>query len=137
MFVMRHEAGLTRQTSWPGDSLPWARASFAAYLAWNIIWLASGRIPPSALRTLLGEPCPTTGCTRAVLSLFRGDLHASLLWNLFTIPILILSALLFKTLMLAALRRNELVLPKWMGTAWWSVLLMAWVAKFLLGRTYW
>jgi hypothetical protein len=40
-------------------------------------------------------------------------------------------------LFLAALRKKELVLPKWVGTAWWSVLLMAWLSKFLLGRAYW
>jgi hypothetical protein len=137
MLWVRREAKLMRQTSWIGDSPPWARASFAAYLSWNIIWLASGRIPPSAIRALLGVPCPTTGCTRALLSLLRGHLQGSLLWNPFLVPILILLGLSLQMLTLAALRKNELVLPKWMGGAWWSVLVMAWIAKFVLGRAYW
>lgn len=137
MLWMRSEARLTREEGWIGDSPSWARASFAAYLAWNISWLASGRIPPSALRALLGVPCPTTGCTRALLYLLRGDLHASLLWNPFLVPILTLLGMSLLMLTLAALRKNELVLPRLMGTAWCSVLFMAWLSKFLLGRAYW
>lgn|SRR5579863_510506 len=137
MLWMRREAELMRESSWIDESPRWARASFAAYLAWNIIWLASGRIPPSAIRAILGVPCPTTGCTRAFLFFLRGDLHASLLWNPFLVPILILSGLSLQMLTLAAVRKKELVLPKWMGRAWWSVLVMAWIAKFLVGRAYW
>lgn len=134
---MWHEARLTRQNGGQSNAPLWARASFATYLAWNITWLASGRIPPSVLRTLLGLPCPTTGCTRSLVSLLHGNLHASLLWNPFTVPILILLGVSLQMLFLAALRKKELVLPKWVGTAWWSVLLMAWLSKFLLGRAYW
>ena len=134
---MWHEAGLMRQNRWLSNAPFWARASFSAYLAWNIIWLASGKIPPSALRALLGIPCPTTGCTRSLVSLFHGNLRASVLWNPFTIPILVLLGASLQILFLAALRRKELVLPKWVGVSWWSILLMAWISKFLLGRAYW
>jgi hypothetical protein len=137
MFVMRHEARLTHQTGWQSFSPIWAWASFAAYLAWNIKWLASGKIPPSALRILLGVPCPTTGCTRSLVSLLHGDLYASLLWNPFMVPILILSGVSLQMLSLAALRKKELALPKWMGIAWLNVLIVAWLSKFLIGRAYW
>lgn len=115
----------------------WAQASFAAYLAWNILWLASGKLPPSMLLGILGIPCPTTGFTRSLASLLHGELRASLLWNPFTIPFLILLALSFHALSLAALRKKALLLPKWIATAWCAVLVMAWLSKFLLGRAYW
>ena len=114
-----------------------ALVCFAAYVVWNIRWLAAGKIPPSALRFFLGIPCPTTGATRSLLSLLRGDFHASLRWNPFTVPILILLALSGYKLIAAALRKKELLLPAWLGTAWGSILLSAWLAKFLLGRAYW
>jgi hypothetical protein len=137
MFVMRHEVGMTLLRDGSSDSPLWARVSFVAYLVWNILWLSAGKIPPSILRAIIGIPCPTTGCTRSLVSLFRGDLLSSLLWNPFTVPFLILSALSLRTLSLAALRKKELALPKWMGAAWCGVLLMAWLSKFLLGRAYW
>jgi hypothetical protein len=137
MCVMWGEARVTPQSMGLGSPPWWARASFTAYLAWNIAWLASGRIPPSALRVLIGLPCPTTGCTRSLLSLVHGDLQASLLWNPFTIPIVVLLGGSLGTLLFATLRRRQLVLPRWLGTAWLNVLLVAWLAKFLLGRAYW
>jgi hypothetical protein len=114
-----------------------AQLCFAAYVVWNVCWLAVGKIPPSALRFFLGIPCPTTGGTRSLLALFRGDFHASLVWNPFTVPILILLALSGYKLIAAALHKKELLLPSWLGTAWVSVLLTAWLAKFLLGRAWW
>jgi hypothetical protein len=137
MCVMWGEARVTPQSMGLGNPPWWARASFEAYLAWNIAWLASGRIPPSALRALFGLPCPTTGCTRSFLSLIHGNLQASLLWNPFTIPILILLATSLGILFAAALRKKDLLLPRWVGTAWLTVLLAAWFAKFVLGRAYW
>lgn len=137
MCVMWHEARLTRVTVGQSSSPLWARASFAAYLVWNLAWFASGRIPPSVLRALFGLPCPTTGCTRSLVGLLHGDARASVLWNPFTVPIAILLAVSLGMLFPAALRKRELVLPKWVGAAWLGVLLAAWVTKFLLGRAYW
>ena len=137
MSVMWREARVTLESVGLGGAPLWARASFAAYLGWNLAWLASGKIPPSVLRALLGLPCPTTGCTRSVIALLHGNLHASLLWNPFTISILILLAVSLQMLFLAALRKKELILPKWMGAAWGSVLILAWLSKFVLGRAYW
>jgi len=114
-----------------------AMVFFAAYLTWNVRWLAAGKVPPSALRAFLGIPCPTTGGMRSFLSLLRGEFYASVLWNPFTIPILILVAFSSQKLLVAALRRKELLLPNWLGAAWGSVLVAAWLAKFLLGRAYW
>lgn len=137
MRVMRHANWMTRANAAHSDFPLWARVPFAAYVIWNLAWLAYGKIPPSALREILGIPCPTTGCTRSLTSLLHGNLIASLLWNPFTVPILILLGISLQILSVAALRKKELVLPKWMGTAWCCVLLMAWISKFILGRVYW
>jgi Protein of unknown function (DUF2752) len=115
----------------------WASASFGAYLLWNIQWMAAGRIPPSIMRWFLGIPCPTTGCTRSLLALFHGDIRGSLLWNPFTVPIVLMLAISAGTLLVAASRKRELALQRWMAPAWWVVLSVAWFSKFLLGRMYW
>jgi Protein of unknown function (DUF2752) len=134
---MRHAARMIRGHAARSDFPWWARVPFAAYVCWNLAWLASGKIPPSALREILGVPCPTTGCTRSLTALLHGNLIASLLWNPLTIPILMLFGISLQILFLAALRKKELVLPKWMGTAWCCILVMAWISKFILGRAYW
>ena len=137
MKAIRMNAARIFQDVWRRSIGLCALVCFAAYVVWNIRWLAVGKIPPSALRFFLGIPCPTTGGTHSLLSLLRGDFHASLLWNPFTVPILILLALSGYKLIAAALRKKELLLPSWLGTAWASVLLTAWLAKFLLGPAYW
>ena len=137
MSVVWSEARVTRESIGLGNPPGWARASFVAYVVWNAAWLAVGRIPPSALRAILGIPCPTTGCTRSIVALVHGNLHASLVWNPFTTPILILLAVSLQTLLVAGLRKKELLLPRWLGNAWLGVLLAAWAAKFLLGSAYW
>ena len=134
---MRHANRMIRAQAAHDEFPLWARVPFAAYVCWNIAWLASGKIPPSVLRELFGIPCPTTGCTRSLASLLHGNLIASLLWNPFTVPILILLGSSLQILLLAALRKKELLLPKWMGAVWFCVLLMAWLSKFILGRAYW
>ena len=137
MFGVRSESRMIQPSS-PFTNAPWwARASFGAYLVWNVVWLTSGKTPPSILRSLIGLPCPTTGCTRSLVALVHGDLRAALLWNPFTVPILILLSLSLATLLFAALRKRALVLPKLFGFAWLTVLLLAWISKFVLGRAYW
>jgi hypothetical protein len=134
---VRHQARRMNKSAWRTYMRLCAMVCFAAYLTWNVRWLAAGKIPPSALRAFLGIPCPTTGGVRSFLSLLHGEFYASVLWNPFTIPILILAAFSSEKLLVAALRKKELVLPNWLGAAWWSVLIAAWLAKFLIGRAYW
>ena len=137
MCRVRHQAGRMNKDVWRTYMRLCAMVFFAAYLAWNVRWLAAGKVPPSVLRAFLGIPCPTTGGMRSFLSLLHGEFYASVLWNPFTIPILILLALSCRKLLVAALRKKELLLPQWLGAAWWCVLIAAWLAKFLLGREYW
>ena len=134
---MRHANRMMRGRAVHSEFPLWARVPFAAYVCWNVLWLTSGKIPPSALRELFGIPCPTTGCTRSLTALLHGNVLASLLWNPFTVPILILLGISLQFLFLAALRKKELLLPKWVGTAWFCILLLAWISKFILGRAYW
>jgi uncharacterized protein DUF2752 len=56
-------------------------AAFLGYVAWNIFWIAKGRVPPSILTAITGLPCPTTGGCRGVLALIHGDWRRSILWN--------------------------------------------------------
>lgn len=137
MRRVRHQARLMSTDGWRKYIRLCAMVCFAAYLARNVRWLAVGKVPPSVLRAYLDIPCPTTGGMRSFRSLLHGDFYGSVLWNPFTIPILILSALSCQKLMVAALRKKELLLPDWLGAAWCSVLITSWLAKFLLGRAYW
>lgn len=137
MFFMWHEARLTYKEADRNNPPSWALVAFGAYLVWNVWYIASGMVPPSILLRCVGLPCPTTGCTRSLLSLLHGDVYASLAWNPFTVPILVLASSSVLILSRAAVRKRELVLPNWLGTTWLSVLLMAWVSKFLLGHNYW
>jgi hypothetical protein len=137
MCRVRHQARRMNKDVCRTYTRLFAMVSFVAYLTWNVRWFAAGKVPPSVLRTFLGIPCPTTGGMRSFLSLLHGEFYASVLWNPFTIPILILVAFSSQKLLVAALRKKELLLPPWLGAAWWSVLIAAWLAKFLLGREYW
>lgn len=137
MPIMWLESRMTfqnRQRSYPPV---WALFCFSVYLIRNIRWMLVGKVPPSLLLSFLGIPCPTTGCMRSLMALLHGDLHASLLWNPFTIPIILLLALSAWMLSRAGLKKTVIVLPSWMGAAWCGVLFVAWASKLLLGRTYW
>jgi hypothetical protein len=70
-----------------------AVVSFLAYCLWNVYWLAQGQIPPSIFRSATGLPAPTTGGTRAVIALCRGEALESLRYNAMAIPILLLFTL--------------------------------------------
>jgi hypothetical protein len=114
-----------------------ALSAFAAYLAWNASWLFHGHVPPSILAYYSGLPCPTTGMTRSVISLWRGDIRNSLLFNPFTVVYLVLTGLSAYILLAQALRRRDVVLPKGFGWAWLIALGCGWVTKFALGHQYW
>src|ERR1700761_6262851 len=64
---------------------PLAWGAFAFYVFWNVVWITSGRVPPSMLQAFTGIPCPTTGCTRSVLASFQGHWSEAFLWNPFTL----------------------------------------------------
>jgi hypothetical protein len=126
---------LTRPLS--GLLRPAACSLFVVYCVWNVFWLAQWRIPPSLFWALTGLPCPTTGGTRSLLCLARGDWAGSLHWNLLTVPVV---ALLAVTLACAGrclwTRRPVLLHPRFL-LAWASLLAVAWACKLLGDASYW
>lgn len=102
------------------------------YIAWNAFWISSGRIPPSIFYSLTGVPCPTTGGTRALLSLIDGEIYQSLLHNPMTVPIIaLLLAMLIRVIFLLYARRKVELSNGWL-VAWFVILGIAWTAKLLL-----
>ena len=65
----------------------------AAY-AWPALHQATGAQLFCPLRTLTGIPCPLCGMTRAATSLAVGDLHASLAFNPFLLPLAVATAVM-------------------------------------------
>ena len=114
-----------------------ALGAFIFYLAWNAVWIAHGRIPPSILRAVGGVPCPTTGGYRSFIALCRGEFVQSFLYN----PLMPVYLLLFGYSMAVLLRqwfhRERLVLSPSIVWMWYASLLIGWAAKFALGRQYW
>ena len=50
-----------------------AIGGFVVYLAWNVVWLFQGIVPPSLFQALTHRPSPTTGGTRSLQHLLVGD----------------------------------------------------------------
>lgn len=114
-----------------------ALGAFVFYLAWNAVWIAHGRIPPSILRAIGGIPCPTTGGYRSFIALCRGEFVQSFFYN----PLMLVYVLLFCYSMAALfqqwIHRKRLVLSPLIAWMWCASLLIGWAAKFALGRQYW
>jgi len=110
---------------------------FTGYGLWNVYWLAQGSIPPSIFLKVTGWPCPTTGGTRAIVQLWRGDWPESLRYNAMAIPIIVLFVLSVGWLARQAVARTHLNLP--LGIFWsWVILLgVAWVLKLTGNPLYW
>ena len=129
--------GLWRQNG----VIPMIRATaliaFAGYIVWNAAWLLLGHIPPSIFAYCTGLPCPTTGMTRSIVWLVRGDLRNCLLFNPFTVVYLSLAAISTCILLKRALQRRVVVLPSSVGWAWFIALAFGWMTKFALGNQYW
>lgn len=103
----------------------------AFYLVWNVYHIARWRVPPSILTATTGFPSPTTGGTRSLQALMRGDLRGSLYYNPMTIPILGLTAF---TICLAVRGGHA---GKRLSWVWVGILLLAWVVKLLSPTSTW
>jgi Protein of unknown function (DUF2752) len=114
-----------------------ALSAFLLYLAWNAMWIAKGRIPPSILVAIAGIPCPTTGGTRSVLALCHGEWRQAFLYNPLTLVYLVLFAYSVATLSRQMLAGKRLALQRFTAWMWMTSLAVGWVAKFALGREYW
>ncbi|GAB4241208.1 MAG: hypothetical protein OHK005_04020 [Candidatus Methylacidiphilales bacterium] len=122
---------VTQPAAWLG----WV--ALVGYLAWNIYWVAHGRLPPSLWQSLSGLPAPTTGMTRSWIALGEGRWMESLAWNPFTIPLTAawLGSIGWAIVRLA--RRQPLSAPRWFLPGWLGLLLLAWAAKGFLGPAWW
>lgn len=112
-------------------------ASFTGYTLWNAYWLAQGRLAPSIWVYATGLPCPSSGMTRSVKALLDGRCADFILYNTFTLPLLLLLTYSAYHLVRAWKRKLDIRLPPFVGWAWLAAILGAWLSKFLVGRAYW
>jgi len=108
-----------------------------AYLFWNAAWLCCGELAPSLCFGLAGLPGPTTGFTRGLVSLLRGDILESLRYNAFAVPILVLIGTSFVWLAILLMRRRRPLLPSGFYWTWLGLLLLSWFGKLLGSPDYW
>ena len=114
-----------------------ALIAFGGYVLWNATWLLRGCTPPSILTFCTGLPCPTTGMTRSVLALSRGDMQSFFLFNPLTSVYVALTGISAVMLLRRFLQTREAILPASVGWAWLLVLVTGWITKFALGSKYW
>jgi hypothetical protein len=101
------------------------------YGVWQVVWLGQGRLPPALFLAITGLPAPTTGGTRSVLCLLRGDWRGSLHYNAMAIPITLLALGSAAWAVGQAFRRRRVRLPRGAGIAWVIVLGLAWSIKLV------
>jgi cytochrome bd-type quinol oxidase subunit 1 len=137
-FVQDNQKGLPTMRK-PSTSVLKATAltCFGGYCVWNACFIVSGQLPDSIWRAVTGLPCPTTGGTRSVQAYLRGDWEAGFWYNplapVFLMLLLVSAALLFTQ----RIRRQEPRLSSWLARIWLWSLLLAWIAKLLIGPNYW
>jgi hypothetical protein len=110
---------------------------FILWILWNIYWFSQRQLAPSVLIYYLGVPAPSTGMTRSLMALMAGDWWASLCWNAFTVPLLLVFVLSMGCLLKCLINRRMLLLPTWLGFSWLVVLVLAQISKWLLGPEWW
>ena len=119
---------------WPAV-IGWS--GLAIYVSWNVYWLCHGRLAPSLLRSLAGIPAPTTGGTRAIRCLLKGNWQESLRYNAFAIPIAILLLASVAVLAWRLIQGKPFLLPNSWFAIWAVVLIFAWICKLCGDPQYW
>ena len=138
MFILRNQTGRLNSEVLGRTLLRFvAAAAFVFYCAWNIFWVSHKKLPPGILIYYTGFPGPTTGCTRAVAALMRGDWRQGILWNPLALIFIALLLLSGAVLFVNWFKKQRIVLPNWLGIAWLVALAAGWGAKFVIGRNYW
>ena len=107
-------------------------SALAGYLAWNVVWVSHGKIPPSIFLYATGWPCPTTGMTRSLLLLARGDVPGSLFQNPLTLLYLALLTVSLALVLRDAVRRRPPALPPRLAWAWALALGTGWAVQIAL-----
>ena len=108
-----------------------AVAMISVYGVWQIYWLGMGQSPPALFLAVTGLPAPTTGGTRSIGCLLRGDWNGSLHHNAMTIPMTLMAIGCAAWIMVLASRRRQVCLPRGVGLAWVVLLAVAWSIKLL------
>jgi hypothetical protein len=114
-----------------------AGSLLAAYCCWQVFWLARGRIPPALFLAVTGLPAPTSGGTRGITHLLRGDWRGSLHHNPMAVPLALLFGLSVGWLLVRGARCRRWRLPRAFLLAWAVLLALAWViklAQYILDR---
>src|SRR5207253_3413552 len=99
------------------------------YVCWQVFWLCQARVPPSLFLAFTGLPAPTTGGTRSLIQLCRGDWRGSLHYNPMAVPIILVLIATVGWLACQLVKRQRLYLPRASWLAWLFVLAVAWVVK--------
>ncbi len=107
------------------------------WLGWNIVWIVQGMPAPSMLTATVGLPSPTTGGTRAVEALARGNIAESLWLHPLAVPIGLFWIGCFAALGWQAIRRRRPTLPSWVLKTWIAVFGVAWVIKLASDPATW
>ena len=108
-----------------------AVAMMSVYAAWQVYWLSMGQLPPALFLAVTGLPAPTTGGTRSLGCLLRGDWLGSLHHNAMTIPITLMAIGCAVWVMAQAYYLRQVRLPRGIGLAWAVLLTLAWSIKLL------
>ena len=108
-----------------------AVAMILVYGVWQVYWLGMGQLPPALFLAVTGLPAPTTGGTRSLGCLLRGDWLGSLHHNAMTIPITLMSIGCAAWVLAQAYYRRQVRLPRGIGLAWAVLLTLAWSIKLL------
>lgn len=108
-----------------------AVAMILVYCVWQVYWLGMGQLPPALFLAFTGLPAPTTGGTRSVGCLLRGDWQGSLHHNAMTIPVTLMAIGCAVWVTVLVSRRRQIRLPRGMGLAWVVLLALAWSIKLL------
>lgn len=114
-----------------------AFVAFAGYLVWNVSALLKGEIPASLFKALTGFPCPTTGCCRGLVALLQGDWNKAFLWNPMLPVYLGLTAYSLWVLIRKRRPGTQASLSPMAARMWAAALAAGWIAKFLIGPSYW
>lgn len=108
-----------------------AVALISVFAAWQVFWLSSGQLPPALFLAITGLPAPTTGGTRSLICLLRGDWVGSLHHNAMAVPITLLAISCVTLVITQAIRGRPARLSRHTGIAWLVVLGLAWSIKLL------
>lgn len=106
-----------------------AFALLVVYLVWQVYWLSQGSLAPSLFQSVTGWPSATTGGTRSMLCLARGDWRGALYHNALALPLAILTLVSVAWPIGQSLSRQRPALPRSLVIAWIVVLAAAWIVK--------